>query len=286
MKILEIYKQKLRFKNYSEKTIVMYSHYFEKFLIESSIKDAYNISLTNITSYLENKKYSSISQQNQIIGSLKLFSRYILGKKDIHLNKIERPKSEKKLPQVIESEFLKNQILKIENIKHKSIVMLGYSCGLRVSEVINLKIKDIDSKRMLINIRNAKGRKDRIVVLSQTMLETLRNYYKQYKPKVFLFNGQFDLRYSSKSCNQIVKKYIGKNYHFHLLRHSHATTMLESGVDMAIIQKLLGHSNIKTTQIYSHISVNLLSKISMPMWTTSILNANVFYAQPDKTPKG
>lgn len=179
--------------------------------------------------------------------------------------KIPYPKSEKKLPRIIESEFLTQKILSIENLKHKSIVMLGYSCGLRVSEVINLKIEDIDSKRMIINIRNAKGRKDRIVILSPLMLETLRNYYKNYKPTVFMFNGQFDLQYSAKSCNQIVKKYVGNEYHFHLLRHSHATTMLENGTDMTLIQKLLGHSNIKTTQIYGHVSVNLLSKIQMPI---------------------
>lgn len=181
------------------------------------------------------------------------------------ITKIPYPKAEKKLPRIIESEFLKNQIMKIDNLKHKAIIMLGYSCGLRVSEVINLKIEDIDSKRMIINIRNAKGRKDRIVILSEIMLKTLREYFLEYRPVTYLFNGQFDLQYSSKSCNQIVKKYIGKEYHFHLLRHSHATTMLESGVDMTLIQKLLGHSNIKTTQIYGHVSVNLLSKIQMPI---------------------
>lgn len=265
MKILEIYKEKLRFKNYSKRTIEVYSHYFEQFLLNENIKDAYQISLINITSYLENFNYTSISQQNQIIGSLKLFAKYILGKKDVHLNKIERPRKEKKLPKIIESEYLKKQIMKIDNLKHKAIIMLGFSCGLRVSEVINLKIEDIDSKRMIINIRNAKGRKDRIVVLSELMLETLRDYYKKYKPKEYMFNGQFSAIYSAKSCNQIVKKYIGKQYHFHLLRHSHATTMLESGVDMTLIQKLLGHKNIKTTQIYGHVSVNLLSKIKMPI---------------------
>lgn len=181
------------------------------------------------------------------------------------ITKIPYPKSEKKLPQIIESEFLKERIMKIENLKHKSIIMLGYSCGLRVSEVINLKIEDVDSKRMIINIRNAKGRKDRIVVLSKTMLETLRNYFKKFRPKSFMFNGQFDLQYSAKSCNEIVKKYLGKIYHFHLLRHSHSTTLLESGVDLSIIQKLLGHSNIKTTQIYAHVSTALLHKIQMPI---------------------
>lgn len=181
------------------------------------------------------------------------------------IKKIPYPKSEKKLPKIIESEFLKEQILKIENKKHKAILMLGYSCSLRVSEVINLKIEDIDSKRMLINIRNAKGRKDRIVVLSKQLLETLRDYFKIYRPTLFLFNGQFDLKYSAKSCNSLVKKYIGENYHFHLLRHSGATTMLENGTDLSIIQKLLGHKKIDTTMIYTHVSTSLLSKVKMPI---------------------
>ena len=145
--------------------------------------------------------------------------------------------------------------------------MLAYSCALRVSEVINLKIEDIDSKRMLITIRNSKGRKDRMVVLSPTLLETLRDYYKQYRPKKYLFNGQnhFNLRYSSGSCNELVKKYIGKEYHFHLLRHSGATAMLENGTDISIIQKILGHNNIKTTMIYTHVSTSILSKIKTPI---------------------
>lgn len=181
------------------------------------------------------------------------------------INKIPYPKSEKKLPLVIESEYLKETILAIPNLKHKAILMLGYSCSLRVSEVVNLKIEDIDSKRMLINIRNAKGRKDRIVVLSPKLLETLRAYFIKYKPKKYLFNGQGSLFYSSESCNLIVKKYLGNNYHFHTLRHSGATTMLENGTDLSIIQKLLGHKVLKTTMIYTHISKNLLSRAIMPM---------------------
>jgi len=179
--------------------------------------------------------------------------------------KIPYPKSEKKLPLVIETEYLKTTILAIPNLKHKAIIMLGYSCSLRVSEVINLKIEDIDSKRMLINIRNGKGRKDRIVVLSPLLLYTLREYFKVFKPQTYLFNGQGSLLYSSASCNQIVKQYLGGNYHFHTLRHSGATTMLENGTDLSLIQKSLGHTNIKTTMIYTHISQKLLNSMVMPM---------------------
>ena len=227
------------------------------------IRDSpYQVTLTIIKRYLENKTYSSCSHQNQVIGSIKLFAKYILNKKAVHLDKIERPKKEKKLPIVIESEYLKETILGIENLKHKAILMIGYSCALRVSEVINLKIEDIDSKRMLINIRNAKGRKDRIVILSDTMLSTLREYYLEFKPTEYIFNGQFKSQYSASSCNKLVKKYLGNRCHYHLLRHSSATTMLENGTDLSIIQKLLGHTNIKTTMIYTHVSQKLLSNVS------------------------
>ena len=150
-------------------------------------------------------------------------------------------------------------------LKHKAILTLTYSTGMRVSEVINLKITDIDSKRMLIHIKNAKGNKDRIVPLSHTVLILLREYFKEYKPKEYLFNGQSNLKYSTRSCNEIVKKYIGKEYHMPLLRHSNATALLEAETDIRIIQKHLGHSSTKTTEIYTHVSTNLLNKIKLPI---------------------
>jgi site-specific recombinase XerD len=214
---------------------------------------------------LENHKFSSTSQQNQYIGCLKLYARYILNKKDIHLSKIERPKSEKKLPRVIDKDFILDKLSKIENTKHKAILTLTYSAGLRVSEIVNLKIEDIDSKRMIIHIKNAKGRKDRIVPLSQTVLKLLRIYFKEYKPKEFLFNGQTNSHYSIKSCQTIFKKYIDEKSHIHILRHSCFTSLLESGVDIKIIQSIAGHSNIKTTEIYTHVSKKLLNKVVLPI---------------------
>jgi integrase/recombinase XerD len=265
MKVLEIFENKLRYKNYSQNTIKVYKQTLLQYLKEINCKDPYRISTKEIVDYLESKTFASISQQNQFIGCLKLFAKYILNKKDVHLSKIERPKSEKKLPQVIDKEFLLERISKIENLKHKAIITLAYSTGMRVSEVCNLKITDIDSKRMLIHVRNGKGRKDRFVPLSSTVLNLLRQYYLKYKPKEYLFNGQFDLQYSHKSCNEIVKKYVGKDYHFHLLRHSQATALLESGTDLRIIQKVLGHSNVKTTEVYTHVSNQILNKINLPI---------------------
>ena len=169
------------------------------------------------------------------------------------------------MPKIINKEFLLEQINKIDNLKHKAILSLGFSVGLRVSEVINLKIEDIDSKLMIINIKQAKGKKDRIVPLSQNILILLRNYFKKFTPKEYLFNGQFSLQYSTTSCNQLVKQYLGKEYHFHLLRHSCFTSLLESGTDLRIIQKLAGHSSSKTTEIYTHVSKNILNKIPLPI---------------------
>jgi len=265
MKILKIFEEKLRYKNYSERSITLYVSYLSFFLKEERIKDPYQITTNRIVSFLENKSYTSISQQNQYIGCLKLFAKYILNKKDIHLSKIERPKSEKKLPQVIDGNHIKEQLSKITNLKHKTILTLTYSVGLRVSEVVNLKIEDIDSKRMIIHIKNSKGKKDRIVPLSQRVLDLLRDYWKEYKPKEYLFNGQSGGKYSIGSCQKIYKKYIDESSSIHTLRHSSFTNLLESGTDLRIIQKIAGHSSSKTTEIYTHVSNQLLSKVNLPI---------------------
>jgi site-specific recombinase XerD len=189
----------------------------------------------------------------------------LTGKQPLKFKHIEYPRSEKKLPQIIEKQFLLDQISKIENKKHKAIISLAYSTGMRVSEVCNLKITDIDSKRMIITIRQSKGKKDRIVKLSEKVLQLLREYHLEYLPKEYVFNGQFDLRYSERSCNQIVKKYLGIDYHFHLLRHSNATALLECGTDIRIIQKHLGHASSKTTEIYTHVSTAILQNMNLPI---------------------
>lgn len=198
------------------------------------------------------------------ISALKLFYKITI-KQPMKFRYIEYPRSERKLPQIIEKQFLLDRIEKIDNKKHKAIIALAYSTGMRVSEVCNLKIADVDSKRMIITIRQSKGRKDRIVALSTKILEILRSYFSEYKPKEYLFNGQFDVKYSPTSCNQIVKKYLGKEFHFHLLRHSNATALLEAGTDLRIIQKHLGHSSSKTTEIYTYVSTNVLQSMALPI---------------------
>lgn len=265
MRVLEIFRNKLRLKNYSARTIDTYCSYVKSYIINIGISDPYQLTLKELNNYLRTYKYKSIAQQNQIINSLKLFYKYVLNKTNIHLDKIERPRTEKRLPKVIDKEFLLDRINNITNLKHKAILSLGFSVGLRVSEIINLKIEDIDSKRNIIFINQAKGKKDRIVPLSHSILKLLREYYTEYKPTVYLFNGQNTERYSTNSCNKLVKKYLGNEYHFHLLRHSCFTTLLENGTDLRIIQKIAGHSSSKTTEIYTHVSLNFIKNVETPI---------------------
>jgi site-specific recombinase XerD len=260
---LKICEQKLNYLNYSKLTTKCYLGYISEFLRKQE-KSASHLNSKDFQDYLAEYNFTSVSQQNQVINAIRFLYKFVLNKKYDKVS-FKRPKSEKKLPQVIDGEYIKEQLSKITNIKHRSILSLTYSVGLRVSEIVNLKIEDIDSKRMIIHIKNAKGRKDRIVPLSQKVLELLRIYFKEYKPKEHLFNGQVGIKYSSSSRNQLVKKYLGKSYHIHQLRHSCATNLLENGTDLKIIQKILGHSNVKTTEIYTHVSNQLLSKVNLPI---------------------
>ena len=246
----------LKSKNYSDRTIINYSVSLIDFLKYIN-KPRSHISLIDADKYIIKIKNKSYSKKNQAISSIKLYYKFILNK-NLKTNKLERPR-------IIDKKLLLSKINKIDNIKHLTIISIAYSVGLRVSEVINLKIKDIDSDRMLIFIKNAKGGNDRIVPLSMKILKLLRIYYKKYKPLEYLFNGQNSLLYSANSCNKIVKKYIGNDYHFHLLRHSCFTHLLESGVDIRYIQNIAGHKSIKTTEIYTHISIDKLRSIELPI---------------------
>lgn len=263
-KIIKICEEKFIYLNYSPKTKDNYLSHIRPFLESLGGKQIIHCNSSDFQLYLDNYNFTSISQQNQVINAIRFLYKGVLNKKYDKVS-FKRPRSEKKLPKVIEGDFIKMQLSKIENLKHKTILTLTYSVGLRVSEIVNLRISDIDSKRMLIHIKNAKGRKDRIVPLSQTVLELLREYFKEYRPKEFLFNGQNSLQYSIGSCQKIYKKYIDDTSSIHTLRHSSFTNLLESGTDLRIIQKIAGHSSSKTTEIYTHVSNNILSKVKLPI---------------------
>jgi len=266
MKKTDYYKiceQKLKYLNYSDRTADCYLSYINQFLNRIEVPPT-RLGSQDFQSYLDSYKFTSVSQQNQVINAIRFLYKFGLNKKYDKVS-FKRPKSEKKLPKVVDGDFIKTQLSKIENIKHRAILTLTFSVGLRVSEIVNIKIEDIDSKRMLIHIKNGKGRKDRIVPLSEKVLILLRDYFTQYKPKEYLFNGQNSTQYSIRSCQSIYKKYIDPTGHIHTLRHSCFTNLLENNTDLRIIQKIAGHSNVKTTEIYTHVSNQILSKVNLPI---------------------
>ena len=263
-KIIKICEQKFIYLNYSEKTKENYISHIKRFLETLGDKQIIHLNSKDFQSYLDSYKFTSISQQNQIINSIRFLYKYGLNKKYDKVS-FKRPRTEKRLPRVVDSEIIKERLSKITNLKHKTILSLTFSVGLRVSEVVNIKIEDVDSKRMLINIRQAKGKKDRIVPLSEAILKLLRAYYQQYKPVDYLFNGQNSNKYSIGSCQQIYKKYIEGKGHIHTLRHSCFTTLLENKVEIRLIQKIAGHSSIKTTEGYTHVSNKLLKEVNLPI---------------------
>jgi len=258
---LEKYEQILRVRNYSENTIRAYVGFAYKFLSNFD-SDVYHISAKRAKQFLITQEYSSVSYQNQYINAVKLLFKCVVGSKLSSIT-FDRPRKEKKLPQVIDQDHIKKSLSTIINIKHKAILSIAYSVGLRVSEVVSLKIKDIDSKRMIINVRQSKGNKDRVVPLTENILTLLRCYFKECRPVEYLFNGLNSPQYSTTSCNKLVKKYIGKDFHFHQLRHSCFTHLTDQGIDIRVIQKLAGHQSSKTTEIYCQVSNHMLHKLPL-----------------------
>ncbi|MGB0896896.1 MAG: tyrosine-type recombinase/integrase [Flavobacteriaceae bacterium] len=254
---------KLRFQNYAETTIKTYTNYTEMFLSHFS-QDVYHIPVKDAQHFLENYNYTSISQQNQIISSIKFLYINIVGSK-LNTLKIKRPRKQKKLPRVIDAELLANKIKAITNLKHRAILQLGLSCGLRISEVINLKWENLDRNRNILKVVNGKGGKDRSTILNNDMIDVLDIYWKKYKSIEYVFNGQFKKQYSSSSIQQIVKKYISPKASFHLLRHSFATYALDNGTKIKPLSVCLGHNSTKTTEIYHHTSTRSLKTIKQAM---------------------
>jgi site-specific recombinase XerD len=186
------------------------------------------------------------------------------------IQKIPYPKSEKKLPIVLSQAEIQRMFDVCENLKHKVILSLLYACGLRVSELINLKWSNIDRSRMIINIIAGKGAKDRQVMLPSSLIPLLEKYYREYKSNEYILNGQKEIQYSDRSILQVIKQladkaHINKRVYTHLMRHCSFTHLCESGVDINLIQKIAGHNNVKTTMIYTHISHNTISSINSPI---------------------
>jgi integrase/recombinase XerD len=272
MQQLEKFKQWLQSKRYSDNTIKTYVEALKSFLTFFNNKSVFEITNDDVILYnnehiLKNKL--SASYQNQIVNAIKLYFKTIQNIK-IELDKVHRPKRAKELPNVLSKEEVKAILLAPTNLKHKVMLSLIYSCGLRSGELIALKPIHIDSKRNIVFLKNSKGKKDRIAPLSLKILELLREYFKIYKPTTYLFEGQvsgmpYDPRSLQLVLKQTIKKAgITKPVTLHWLRHSYATHLLESGTDLRYIQELLGHSSSKTTEIYTHVSTKNIQQIKSP----------------------
>lgn len=214
------------------------------------------------------KRELSASYQSQFVNALKLLYGQVI-KTGMDPGMLIRPKKPFRLPDVLSEDDVAAILGACENLKHKTMLSLMYSAGLRRGELLNLKPGDIDSSRMMIHIRNGKGARDRLVPLSPLILDLLRDYYRQYRPKEYLFEGQFGGKYSERSIELVLKKAVAaagieKNITLHMLRHSYATHLMEAGTNLRYIQELLGHKSPKTTQIYTHVSRESLSKVASP----------------------
>lgn len=272
LKNLEEFERYLRIRRYSDSTIKTYKdalRIFFRFHSDKRIEEIDNTDLVRFNNeYIIHFRLSS-SYQNQVINAVKTFFRQIQNYK-LDVSVIQRPRREHLLPNVLSKEEVKRIINAQANIKHSTMLSMIYSCGLRRSELLNLRPSDIQSDRMVLLIRQGKGKKDRMVPLSHKILEMLRIYFKLYRPINWLFEGQVaGERYSEKSLESVLKQAIkkariDKPVTLHWLRHSYATHLLESGTDLRYIQELLGHKSSKTTEIYTHVSTRSLQQIRSP----------------------
>ena len=269
---IEKFKSWMQSRRYSDNTVKTYCEalksflkfYYKKPLSEITNED---IIIFNNDFILKNKL--SASYQSQVVNVIKLFFKTIQNA-SLNIDLVHRPKKYNPLPKVLAEEEVANIINALDNIKHKCMLSLIYSAGLRRSELLNMQIDNVDSQRMQLLIKQAKGGKDRIVPLSETVLQLLRQYYVAYKPKKYVFEGQNGLQYNERSLSLVLKKGcelagIKKSVNLHMLRHSYATHLLESGTDLRYIQTLLGHKSSKTTEIYTHVSQRSINKIVSPL---------------------
>lgn len=271
----------LQLKAYSPNTIRTYRNEFVQLLqYLGNGTPAYTLSIEHLRAYFlycANDLKLSENTLHSRINAVKFYFEQVLGRAKMFIE-IPRPKKKVILPNVLAIKQVERLFSQLENLKHKTMLYLAYSAGLRVSEVVNLKVKDIHSERMVINIKGAKGKKDRTVALSQGILELLRKYYVAYKPQDWLFEGQYpNSTYSTRSLQQIFRRAktaagILQDVTFHSLRHSYATHLHEAGTDLKLIQELLGHNDIKTTLRYTHVSNRTLENIRSPFDNLNLKN--------------
>jgi site-specific recombinase XerD len=265
----------LKGKRLSESTISSYGHFILRFIDYVKAIPKQEWTNKNIDLFFENilaKENYSISSHRQCVSALKYFTDYC-NMEAFDSSQLKRPKKSKYLPSILSKEQIIDLIRCTKNLKHRAIIGLLYSSGLRIGELLQLKLADIDMDRNFVYIKQSKGRKDRTVILSEVLKPLLYNYISTYRPKLFLFEGQSDLKYSASSVRSFLKKScqlanIKKAVTPHTLRHSYATHLLDNGVGLRHIQLLLGHSKPETTMIYTHVSQSNLLDIKSPLDTT------------------
>ena len=261
----------LETKRYSLNTARTYTTQFKKFINHFPDKPLREFDELDIRSYSRHlvKQGKSGSLQNQAINAIKFYYEQVLDMPQRFYD-IERPRKEQQLPDVLSKEEVQAMITRTENLKHKTILVTLYACGLRLSELLDLRLTDLKRDRNLVLVRQGKGKKDRHTVLGKKTIALLDQYIAQYQPKEYVFEGQKGGRYSSKSVQNVVEQSatragITQGVSPHTLRHSFATHSLEAGTDLRYIQTALGHSSPKTTEIYAHVSTKSLSGIVSPL---------------------
>jgi integrase/recombinase XerD len=262
------YQDELKLKGYSTSTQKTYTTEFAQLLCKLGLRTADTLTYEELRRYFKyciDKEGISTNQYNSRINAVKFYYEQVL-KREKFTEYIPRQQKPHILPKVIAEEDIQKLLQSLSNGKHYLMLCLCYGMGLRVSEVVNLKVTDIDSKRMQVLIEAAKGKKDRYVNLPQSIVTSLRAYYLQYKPTLYLFEGQYGGKYSTRSAQSVFKQAmdkagINKKAGIHSLRHSFATHLLEHGTDISLIQQLLGHNDIKTTLLYTHVSKKELHKV-------------------------
>jgi len=263
----------LLLKAYSPNTIKTYCNEFAQLLYLLNDTPVNSLTPERLRSYfLFCVKKLKLSENiiHSRINAVKFYFEQVLRRDKLIFKEIPRPKKKSILPKVMSKSDIAKVFAQIDNLKHLVMLKLCYGMGLRVSEIVNLKITNIDSKRMLVLIEAAKGKRDRYVTLPTSILNDLRNYFRAYRPKIYLFEGHYGGQYSIRSVqavfkNAMRKAKINKSVGIHGLRHSYATHLLECGTDMVFIQKLLGHKDVKTTEIYAKVSNRQIGRIKSPL---------------------
>ncbi|QOD59420.1 tyrosine-type recombinase/integrase [Polaribacter haliotis] len=264
----------LKGKRFSKSTIASYSNFILEFLRFTEQKPVDNLNENDVRNYIEWAVTSlnyAVSTHRQMVSGFKHFAHFYPAC-SINIDKIYMPKKDRKLPIVLSIEEVISLLQATKNLKHRVILAMLYSSGLRISEIIDLQLSDFDFKRKQLHIQNSKGRKDRYATIAESVFPLIKNYYKTYKPKKYFIENPKGGKYSAESIRSFLKQSlrlakITKNATPHTLRHSYATHMLEQGIGIRHIQELLGHSRPETTMIYTHVTRKDLEQIKSPLDT-------------------